>query len=69
VKTRTTRAVQPAEAAVDRDKQRELERVAHDFMRHMSPTCQWRFDILAVYYDYQASQPMFELFQNAFRVS
>src|ERR1019366_9122225 len=34
VKTRTTRDVKPAEAAVDRDKQRELSLVARDFLRH-----------------------------------
>ena len=51
VKTRTTRDVKPAEAAVDRDKQRELSLVARDFLRHMPPSCQWRFDVLSVYYD------------------
>jgi putative endonuclease len=35
VKTRTTRAIQPAEAAVDRDKEDDLRRVAHDFLRHL----------------------------------
>jgi putative endonuclease len=69
VKTRTTRNVMPAEAAVDREKQRELGRVAHEFLRHLSPSCQWRFDVLAVYYDGHTSQPMFELFQNAFSLS
>jgi|ERR1017187_4353489 putative endonuclease len=69
VKTRTKRDFKPAEAAVDRDKQRELSRVARDFLRQMSPSCQWRFDVLAVYYDRGYSQPSFELFQNAFPVS
>jgi putative endonuclease len=64
VKTRTTRDVKPAEAAVDRDKQRELSLVARDFVRSMSPSCQWRFDVLAVYYE--RGRPSFELFQNAF---
>ena len=40
VKTRTKRDLKPAEAAVDRDKQRELSRVARDFLRHMPPSCQ-----------------------------
>lgn len=35
VKTRTTRAVKPAEAAVDREKQKELRLMARDFLRHM----------------------------------
>jgi putative endonuclease len=69
VKTRTKRDVKPAEAAVDRDKQRELSRVARDFLRQMPLSCQWRFDVLAVYYEHGYSQPSFELFQNAFSVS
>ena len=69
VKTRTKRDLKPAEAAVDRDKQRELSRVARDFLRHMPPLCQWRFDVLAVYYERGSSQPSCELFQNAFPVS
>jgi hypothetical protein len=35
----------------------------------MPPSCQWRFDVLAVYYERSYSQPSFELFQNAFSVS
>ncbi len=85
VKTRTTHDVKPAEAAVDREKQKDLQRVAQDFMRHMpltpqqakaGPTadpvtlsCQWRFDVLAIYYEGHQRQPSFELFQNAFPVS
>lgn len=68
VKTRTTRDVKPAEAAVDRDKQRALKAVARDYLRHLAHSCQWRFDVLSVYYESQASQPTFELFQNAFPV-
>lgn len=84
VKTRTTRAVKPAEAAVDRDKQQELRLMARDFLRHMGrpnkpkpgslgtaepSSCQWRFDVVSVYYDQGFSQPSFELFQNAFPVA
>ena len=69
VKTRTKRDVKPAEAAVDRDKQRELSMVARDFLRQMPSRCQWRFDVLAVYYDSGRGRPSFELFQNAFSVS
>jgi len=69
VKTRTKRDLKPAEAAVDRDKQRELSMVARDFLRQIPALCQWRFDVLAVYYDHGHSQPSFELFQNAFPVS
>ena len=69
VKARTTHDVKPAEAAVDRDKQRELSLVARDFLRQMPPSCPWRFDVLAVYYERGPSRPSFELFQNAFPVS
>ncbi len=69
VKTRTTRAVKPAEAAVDREKQKELRLVARDFLRHMPASCPWRFDVIAVYYDRGFGRPSFELFQNAFSVA
>lgn len=69
VKTRTTHDVKPAEAAVDRDKQKDLAAVARDYLRHAPPSCQWRFDVLSVYYERQACQPQIELFKNAFSVS
>src|SRR5438034_1385656 len=60
---------EPAEAAVDRSKQRELAAVAREYLHHLPPSCQFRFDVLSVYYENQSSQPAFELFQNAFPVS
>ena len=70
VKTRTTREVKPAEAAVDREKQLSLVAVAGEYLRHCpSPSCQWRFDVVAVYYLQGSRQPEFELFQNAFSVA
>ena len=69
VKTRTSRDVKPAEAAVDREKQRDLSLVAREFLRHMPRSCQWRFDVIAVYYDSKVIAPAFELYQNAFSVS
>jgi putative endonuclease len=69
VKTRTTRDVKPAEAAVDYAKQKELGLVARDFLRQVPPSCQWRFDVVSVYYEHHRVQPSFELFQNAFSVS
>jgi len=69
VKTRTTREVKPAEAAVDRDKQREVIAVAREYLRRLPPSCQWRCDVVTVYYEKHSCQPQFELFQNAFRVS
>jgi len=35
----------------------------------MPPSCQWRFDVLAVYYESHRPGSTFELFQNAFSVS
>jgi putative endonuclease len=85
VTTRTTRDVKPAEAAVDRDKQRALARVARDYMRQMpgparvdprdlnaasrAPVLQFRFDVVTVYYDLPCRTPKFELFRNAFPVA
>jgi putative endonuclease len=66
VKTRTTRDVKPAEAAVDRDKQRGLAAVADEYLRLVAPSCQWRFDVVTVYYERQSSQPAIEVFRNAF---
>src|SRR5215470_17929248 len=50
VKTRTTHDVKPAEAAVDRDKQRGLAAVADEYLRHSAQPCEWRFDVVSVYY-------------------
>jgi putative endonuclease len=69
VKTRTTRDVKPAEAAVDRDKQRGLAAVADEYLRYVPRSCRWRFDVVSVYYERQSSQPLIELFRNAFPVA
>jgi len=70
VKSRTSRDVKPAEAAVDRRKQHEIIKVARDYLRHFDESCQWHFDVVGVYYDqHESSQPVFELFKNAFSVS
>ena len=69
VKTRTTRDVKPAEAAVDRDKQRGLAAVAEEYLSHMAPSCRWRFDVVTVYYEPKSSQPLIEVFQNAFPIA
>jgi putative endonuclease len=65
VKTRTSRDVKAAEAAVDRHKRREIARVARDYLRHLPPECQWRFDIVSVYYDGRSRRPQIEVFRNA----
>jgi putative endonuclease len=65
VKTRTTRNVKPAEAAVDWHKRREVAEVAREYRRRLPPSCQWRFDIVSVYYERRSSRPQIELFQGA----
>ncbi len=56
VKTRTTRDVKPAEAAVDRKKRRDLRVMIRYYLRTLPrrqfPTAPpWRFDIVTVYYE------------------
>jgi putative endonuclease len=65
VKTRTSRDVKPPEAAVDRHKRREVAEVAREYRRRLPLSCQWRFDIVSVYYDGFASHPQIEVFRNA----
>jgi putative endonuclease len=65
VKTRTSHEVKPAEAAVDRHKRREVAETAREYLRRMPPECQWRFDIVSVYYDGCNSRPQIEVFRNA----
>ena len=64
VKTRTSHNVASAEAAVDRHKRHEIALVAREYLRRCSPSCQWRFDIVSVYYE-SSSQPKIEVFRNA----
>jgi putative endonuclease len=68
VKTRTTRAVMPAEAAVDAEKQRDLSRVAREFLRKIEADPPFRFDIVSVYFE-AGLEPDIELFRNAFTVA
>lgn len=65
VKTRTTRAVQPAEAAVDPEKQRDLSGVAREFLRKMKGPPRHRFDIISIYFE-TGRETAVELFRNAF---
>lgn len=68
VKTRTTRDVKPAEAAVDREKQRDLSRVAREFLRKSKGDPPFRFDIVSVYFE-PGGAPQIELFKNAFPIA
>ena len=64
VKTRTTRAVAPAEAAVDDDKQRELAAVAQEYLRRLKDAPASRFDVVSVYYENGGKE--ITLFRGAF---
>lgn len=68
VKTRTTRYVMPAEAAVDAEKQRDLSRVAREFLRKIKDDPPFRFDIVSVYFE-AGLAPDIELFSNAFTIA
>ena len=66
VKTRTTHDVKPGEAAVDRHKRRQIAAVAREYLRRFPLSCQWRFDVVSVYYQRSnASQPQIEVFRNS----
>jgi putative endonuclease len=68
VKTRTTRNVMPAEAAVDAEKQRDLSHVAREFLRKIKDDPPFRYDIVSVYFE-PGLAPDIELFRNAFTIS
>lgn len=65
VKTRTSQDVKTAAAAVNRHKRREIALVAQDYLRRMPADCQWRFDIVSVYYDSRSARPHIDVFRNA----
>jgi len=71
VKTRSTREIKPAEAAVDDKKKSELRDVARHFLRKLTaarkadaPTA--RGDIVSVYCESEGTHPQITLFKNAF---
>jgi putative endonuclease len=68
VKTRTTRDVQPAEAAVDQEKRRDLSRVAREFLRKTRGNPPFRFDIVSIYFE-PGLPPRIELFRDAFAIA
>jgi putative endonuclease len=66
VKTRSTRDVKPGEAAVDRHKRRQVALVVREYLRRFPPSCQWRFDVVSVYYEQsKPRRPQIEVFRNA----
>lgn len=65
VKTRTSRAVAPAEAAVDEHKRETLRRLARVYLRRLEDEPPVRFDVLSIYFE--GGRPAeFELFRGAF---
>ncbi len=78
VKTRTSRDVKPAEAAVDSDKQKQLRGMARSYLRRYQRTRKpgpqatppTRFDVVSVYYD-QRSGALTDivLFRGAFAMA
>ena len=66
VKTRSTRQVATAEAAVDDEKRTDLGAVARDYRRRVSGEPMSRFDLISVYYDTEDASPDITLFKNAF---
>jgi putative endonuclease len=69
VKTRTTREVMPAEAAVDMPKQQEVAAVAREYLRRMPAAPAYRFDIVTVYCEKAGQSPDITLYKNAFRLT
>jgi putative endonuclease len=68
VKTRTTRNIMPAEAAVDAEKQRDLSTVAREFLRKIASNPPFRFDVVSVYVE--PGLPLdIELFRDAFMIA
>ncbi|GGG96876.1 YraN family protein [Silvibacterium dinghuense] len=66
VKTRSTRAVAPAEASVDSQKQKVLSRLAFQYLSQLQmEKIPVRFDIVSVYFE-AGTATQFELFRGAF---
>jgi putative endonuclease len=62
-----TRNIMPAEAVVDAEKQRDLSRVAREFLRKVKSDPPFRFDIVSVYIE-GGLQSDIELFKDAFTI-
>lgn len=68
VKTRSSRGLLPAEAAVDYDKRRDLSRVAREFLRKIPGRPAYRFDVVSVYLEPGRNADIV-LFKNAFAMA
>ncbi|WP_228370684.1 YraN family protein [Candidatus Korobacter versatilis] len=67
VKTRTTRDIATAEAAVDDTKRNDLRRVARHYLRQCAENTPTRFDIVTVYLD--RPKPEITILKSAFLLS
>jgi putative endonuclease len=65
VKTRTTRDVKPAEAAVDWGKRRQIARMAREYVRRLRPGTPVRFDVVSVYLEPDRKAEI-QVFKNAY---
>jgi putative endonuclease len=65
VKTRTTRDVASAEAAVDLSKRKTLRKMAGHYLRNLPAPASLRFDVLSIYFEQDANVE-FLLLRNAF---
>ena len=65
VKTRSSREVATAEAAVDEHKRETLRRLARNYLRQMPEDTVTRFDVLSIYFR-QEGATEFEFFPGAF---
>ena len=65
VKTRTTRDVAAAEAAVDLSKRKTLRKMAGHYLRNLPEPSSLRFDVLSIYFKEQAVAD-FLLLRSAF---
>lgn len=68
VKTRSSRGLMPAEAAVDYEKRCDLSRVTREFLRKVGGKPAYRFDVVSVYLEPEC-QPDIVLFKNAFSMA
>jgi putative endonuclease len=65
VKTRTTRDVASAEAAVDDRKRKTLRKMARHYLRQLPTPAAIRFDVLTIYFE-AGKEAEFTLFKSAF---
>jgi len=65
VKTRTSRQVKPAEAAVDREKRRQIARMARAYLRRLHPGTPVRFDVVSVYLEAEREADI-QVFKDAY---